>query len=406
MSSREVPFASGVAGGCAKVKKGMHLAVFLDDRISDWEAKGEILSGYFNPDGIFSRITILSLTPDRPQSETLHLLAGPAEVEYAALGDSRMRLAARTLGLRPWLLFPLLRRLFETARPRPDLIRGYGDGLAAVAAGLIGRKHGIPYVVSLHATPDPEIRRRYSTPKDRMWRWLLSSSVEAALIGARRLIAVYSPILVYLPPPARDRAVVIPNVVGCAASRSAAERNDAAAGLQLLWAGRLIPGRDPTPIIEALVHRPHDRLTIIGSGPLAESVRQRADDCGVSARVTMIASMRNAELVAGLWKYDAMVLRTDYQELAKPVMEAALAGLPVIINRNPSATLDEYRGFSAIFTETTAASYAAAFASLAGDPESRARIEAETRRVAMQRWNPSLVAKRLAETLTGIARPQ
>ena len=49
----------------------MHLVVLLDERISDWVAKGEILPGYFNPSGAFKRVSVIVLPHDSPTLETV-----------------------------------------------------------------------------------------------------------------------------------------------------------------------------------------------------------------------------------------------------------------------------------------------------------------------------------------------
>ncbi len=373
----------------------MHLAVLLDERISDWAAKGEILSGYFNPAGAFERVSVIVLPHDSPTLATVERLAAPAPATFVAMGVDRRVLAAKTLGLLDALLARELRPLVEQVRGlRPDLVRAYGDGLAAAAAGIVSAATGVPYVVSLHATPD-ESRERNASWRERVWRRLLAGSVARGLAGARALLAVYSPIIEGLPAPLRARATVVPNVVACAPRR---ERRDARSDrpLEVLWVGRMIAGRDPAPLIDALAQVSNARLTMIGDGPLAESVRVRARASGAGKRIRFVAALDNARLIAGLGNFDVLALRTDYAEVAKPVMEAALAGLPVVINRTPSQSLAEYDNFPAIFVDAIGESYAAALGRLADDAEWRYEIAGRTLAAALERWDPASVAARTA----------
>ncbi len=373
----------------------MHLVVLLDERISDWAAKGEILPGYFNPAGAFERVSVIVLPHDSPALATVERLAAPAPATFVAMGVDRRVLAVKTLGFRDALLARELRPLIERVRElRPDLLRAYGDGLAAAAAGIVSTATGVPYVVSLHTTPDGS-RERNAGWRDRVWRRLLAGSVARGLAGARALLAVYSPIVESLPAPLRARATVVPNVVACAPGRERREHRPDRP-LEVLWVGRMIAGRDPAPLIDALAQVPDARLTMIGDGPLAESVRLRAQASGAAKRIRFVAALDNARLIAGLGDFDVLALRTDYAEVAKPVMEAALAGLPVVINRTPSQSLAEYDDFPAIFVDATGESYAAALRQLADDTEWRKDVSERTLAAALERWNPTCVAARTA----------
>ena len=91
----------------------MHLLVVLEDRISDWISKGEILEGYFNPDAAFETVTILGLVADRPDTSALARLCSPARCRYISADIDRRYLALSTAGLRYCLLSRALRRLVE-----------------------------------------------------------------------------------------------------------------------------------------------------------------------------------------------------------------------------------------------------------------------------------------------------
>lgn len=377
----------------------MHLAVILDERITDWDAKGEILPGYFNPADAFDQVTVIALPMDNPSRDTIWDLSGSAQSSFISIGLHRKWLALALVVPGPyclkWALRPLLRQ-FEANRP--DVIRAYGDGMAAAAAWIIGEALGIPYVVSLHTTPDPRLLNQFAPPRDRLWRRLLGKVVRPALAKAARVIAVYSPILAFLPPAVQAKAIVIPNVV---AAGSGERTNEPAAGaaLHVLWVGRLIPGRDPSPVIDAVLNTSGVYLTIVGDGPLRPTAESRVAGHPEGRRVNFIPSLPNRHLVARMRDWDVLAVRTDYAELAKPVMEATLAGLVAVVNREPSESLEEYKGFPAIFVDATPASYAAVFASLLNDRTGLRALAENVRQEAWRRWDPRQVALRAADVM-------
>lgn len=385
----------------------MNLGILLDERITDWEAKGEILPGYFNPADAFDQVTIIGLPMDTPGPDTVQDLSGKARSTFTSMGLDRkwlaLALAAPGLACLKLALRPLLSQFEEH---RPDIIRAYGDGMAAVAAWVVGEALGIPYVVSLHTTPDPRLLNQFATPRDRLWRRLLRKAVRPALANAAHIIAVYSPILGFLPPTVRAKTSIIPNVVAAGTGRQLnppdPDIHRAGKGLHVLWVGRLIPGRDPGPVVDAVLNTPNVHLTLVGDGPLRPIVQRRVASHPEVGRISFIPSLPNRQLVARLTDWDVMAVRTDYAEVAKPVMEAALAGLPVIVNREPSESLEEYKGFPAIFVNTTPASYAAVFTSLLNDRAGLRALAGDVRQESWRRWNPRDVALRAADVMRNV----
>ena len=58
----------------------MNLLIIVNERISNWEDKGEITDNYFNPDNYFDNITILNLVKNENVSnKTLKKLCGKAK---------------------------------------------------------------------------------------------------------------------------------------------------------------------------------------------------------------------------------------------------------------------------------------------------------------------------------------
>ncbi|MDA0784776.1 MAG: glycosyltransferase [Proteobacteria bacterium] len=380
----------------------MHLMVILEDRISEWEAKGEILDGYFNPAGVFDTVTVLGLVEDQPEDLMIARLCAPARHRYVNVGIDRRGLMTATFGLRPGRLETRLARLIsDLLSDPPDLVRAYGDGLAAVAAAVVGREAQIPYAVSLHTTPDPHIQSQYVGARDRLWRRLLAPSVHQALRGAGAVMAVYAPIRDYLPPDIAERTVVVPNVVGVTARPTVSERYGVP--MRALWLGRQMPGRDPGPIIAALKVTPNVELTLIGDGPLHDTAQRAAEEGGVGRRTSFIRAMDNRELCASLPRYDVLVVNSAFREMPKTVMEAALSGLPIIVNRLPAVESPEYASLHVLFVDGNSGAYASALRDLEGNPRKRVAFAQETQDAAWRMWDPDRVATQTADILRALA---
>lgn len=381
----------------------MKLAVVIEDRIGDLAAKGELLDGYFNPAGAFTPIVVVSLFESAIPETAVARLCAPASVISLPAGLDRGTLLARTAGLRPRALAHALSPLATAAAATsPDLVRAYGDGLAVVAAAAIAARAGVPFVASLHTTPNPRIEARLLPWRDRLWRHLLRSSARLALAAAARLLPVYSPIVEALPPELRAKACVLPNVVGVS-TRPVRPAGEAGSPLRILWVSRQIPGRDPRSVIAALALVPSATLTLVGDGPLHAPARALAAASGLDRRIRFIQSLDNSDVCRQLGDHDVFAAYTQYREMPKSVMEAALAGLPVVLNRDPSETVAEYAGLPVVWVDGTAESYGHAFAGLYLKPTERFDLGAQIADLAWQRWNPSRVARATADLMIGVA---
>ncbi len=382
----------------------MHLLVVIEDRISEWAAKGEVLQGYFNPAGAFSDITVLSLVADAPDRTVVETLCAPAQPEFHSVDINRRELVLKTAGLRPgWLKSFLGKAISTFGNDRPDVIRAYGDGLAAVAASVIAARDGIPFLVSLHTTPDPDIQARFFGRRDRFWRRCLAASVADALHASDALMAVYAPILDFLPPALIRKTRVVPNVVDVP-SRPPSRTRDSLP-LKALWISRQVPGRDPRPVIAALRSLDEVELTLVGDGPLHDAATRTARMHDVETRVRFVRAMANRELCQTLPDYDVLVTQSDFRETPKSVMEAALSGMPVIVNRHPAVDSKEYAELPVIIVDGGADSYAAALRDLARDTGLRKRLSQETGEAAWRIWDPKASGRATAELMTSLTSP-
>jgi CDP-glycerol glycerophosphotransferase (TagB/SpsB family)/glycosyltransferase involved in cell wall biosynthesis len=99
--------------------------------------------------------------------------------------------------------------------------------------------------------------------------------------------------------------------------------------------GRLSPEKNHARLLEsfAIVHRGHPatRLLIIGDGPLRAQLQHQADALGLDKAVVLAGSLQNP--FAALAAADCFVLSSDYEGQPMVILEAAVAGLPIVTVR-------------------------------------------------------------------------
>jgi D-inositol-3-phosphate glycosyltransferase len=265
----------------------------------------------------------------------------PARVDTAR-GFSVVHVAAGPPG--PLLKDELLPHMGEFAdglarhwrqRP-PDVVHAHFwmSGLASV---LSADSLGVPVVQTFHALGS--VKRRHqgqqdtSPPGRRRLERLVGRSV--ARIAATCTDEVFELVRMGVP---RSRISVVPCGVDVRQFGPEGPVADRGVRHRLLSVGRLVPRKGFDLVIEALPRLPDTELVIAGgpqpSGLSADAearrLRQMANRCGVSDRVTLLGQVSRAEMPALLRSADVVVCTPWYEPFGIVPLEAMACGVPVV----------------------------------------------------------------------------
>lgn len=208
----------------------------------------------------------------------------------------------------------------------PDLIDAhylYPDG---VAASILARRLGIPFLMTARGT-DVNVLARTQGPAQRI--------VEAARRAAA-VIAVSSRLRNVLVDIGveRSRITVLRNGVDPAVFEPV-ERSEARRHLQLpdephaACVGNLVPEKGFDLAIEALARLPGHRLLIVGDGPERAALAELARSLGLAQRVTFRSALPQSELRFVYSAADVLLLTSTREGWPNVVLEALACGTPV-----------------------------------------------------------------------------
>jgi glycosyltransferase involved in cell wall biosynthesis len=254
------------------------------------------------------------------------------------LATSSVRPALSALGFLPWSTAEAVIKLTDWLRAtQPEVVHIWQDGLV-YAAGLAALLAGVPRIVlSGRSAPPPDRRERYLIEYDVIYKSLLRAPGVKLSVNSRHAAKRYAAWLRIDP----DSITVIPN--GVALPSSAADASSQAAyqafekrtGQARLTIGavmRLDEVKRPLLWIDVaacLLARVSDvRFVIVGDGPLRTKVERRAEALGIAGRCLFVGSSD----CIGFWlsKMDALMLLSEHEGLPNALIEAQLAGVPVI----------------------------------------------------------------------------
>jgi glycosyltransferase involved in cell wall biosynthesis len=367
------------------------LLVIVADVISEIIKKGEFCPNYYNPGNFFDEVHIIAIGDDTPNMEQLQSTVGTARLRFHSISAAGKGVFIKSLGFRPCLLRSWARPAVELARQiNPCLIRCYGHFLNAFVAYEIKRVLNIPYIVSLHGNPDVDYYRgRLATSLTKKIYGIASKSYERLSIrNADFVIPVYSPIIPYLENLKIRNFAIVYNVVGQACKQKLTYEIDTNK-VKLLCVGRQQNlQKDPRPIIDAVASIENIFLTLIGDGDLHEVLVSHVYKLGIENRVSFIKSMENAAVLSEMSKSDIYVYSSINYEISKTTMEAALCGLPIIVNNRNNHPAQELLGGHFYLVDGSADSYKSAIISLISDNLLRSKMGRKAFEHAKNNWAP------------------
>ena len=184
-------------------------------------------------------------------------------------------------------------------------------------------------------------------------------------------------------------------------SRLAQQYGMPASALWVLAVGRLVYKKGFDVLIDALAGEPRLHCVIVGDGPLAEELEERARQRNVAARLHLIGAVAHAE-APGLYAAADIVAVPSVHDrhgnvdgLPNTLMEALASGTPVVASNVagiPDVVRHDDNGL--LFAETDAVALAAALTRLADSAATRARIGAAARADAVANLGWDRVAER------------
>lgn len=185
--------------------------------------------------------------------------------------------------------------------------------------------------------------------------------------------------------------------------------------VRILSVARAIPKKGLDVLLDALARLPRDlawRFDHLGAGPLARELRDRARALGLEERILWHGARPQARVLELLHAADLFCLPAriaadgDRDGLPNALLEAMATGLPVVatpISAIPEAVEDGENGVLVPPEDPDA--LARAIARLARDPELRARLGAQARRLVLARFSDESGFDRLARALARACAP-
>lgn len=345
-------------------------------------------------------VDIVTTTADGP--DTLQVETG-RPVEWGGTHATFHRLAFPKKFLTSWSLLSYLRHRVA----HYDVIHIHGlYRFHTIAASLIARRRGVPYILQAHGALNPWPRRR----RRRLAKNIYHRLIEDRLIeGAAVLLCTSEE---------EERSIrdlgysvataVIPIGIDIEALREPADPADllrrAGAGpddLIVTFLGRISEIKGLELIVESFRSTAHSFPTarLIVAGPDDEGIAKRLapviSAAGLSDRVSFVGSVFGSEKRALLQHSDVFLLPSGDESFGIAVAEAMAVGCPVVISPNVAIQHLVRSAGAGIVAQRDPADIAQAVATILSDRVAAAAMGEAGRRVVEQRFSWREVAAQL-----------
>lgn len=281
----------------------------------------------------------------------------------------------------------------------PDVVHTHGYR-ADVVAGRVARARSLPRVSTVHGFVGGD-------PKNRFYEW----AQRRTLRGYDAVVAVSRSVARRLREAGLNGAPlrVLPNAwSGRSPLRERDEARDRLGlpreGTAVGWVGRLSREKGADLLLRAFARlgRPDLRITVVGDGGEAESLRTLAAGLGIADRVTFHGLVPDA---ASLYRaFDLFVLSSRTEGTPMVLFEAMHAEVPVVATR-VGGVPDVVSGDEAMLVDPgDPAALAAAMGRALDDREAAASRAARARRRLRKDFSPGPWIERYAEVYTEARR--
>ncbi len=336
----------------------MKKLIILNQRIVDWEKKGEIQKNYFNPDNKYKKIIIISfLKKGKPSNESLKIICGKAKFEYIEIKNFFLTNNFIRFFL-PFFLYKNLinNELSHLKLEKPSTVRCFGDGYIGYLSSLISSYYSCPIIISIHTYFKLDIFLKYYSIREKIFYLLNLRFKSKSHKLSNKILVVYKKISENIDKKYLGKIELSYNQIYVDKIH---EKKATKIGkiCNLVFVGRLIKGKSVLNIIKALKKIDNVNLSIYGDGSEKRRIESFIKLNNLENRIFLKGFQNNKKILFDLKSYDAFIGFHKYYEFPKTIIEALLVGLPIILNKNPSLFLEEFEDLKILWTDDNPESY-------------------------------------------------
>ncbi len=216
---------------------------------------------------------------------------------------------------------------YQAENGKPDILHAQVFLPAGYASCLIGKKYGIPVIVTEHATYFKKFFSGWQVPYSRF-----------VAENAGKITCVGQSMKEYLRNEQNIPVEILPNIVECDTYARSKVKNQTGK-LQFATVCAMRHGKNIRCGLLALAKLrkegklPDFHYTVVGDGYLLDGYKENAREFGLSDCVSFLGQKTHEEIAEILSRTDIMLVTSNIETFCIPAVEAVAAGVPVVSTR-------------------------------------------------------------------------
>lgn len=336
----------------------MNKLIVLNQKISEWEQKGEIQYKYFNPKKKYNFIAILSFVEkEKPSTKSLKKLCGGSKFKFLTI-ENKYITRNSTKYFLPFFLYKkiIYKELDKLNLKKPHIVRCIGDGFIGYLSSIISNYYSCKLIISIHTFMSLKIFLYYLSFKEKIFHLLNLRFKKKSHNLADKIIIPYMKIKDNIHYNFKSKVIISYNQIH-SEKKLLKRRLTTSKKIKFVFVGRLIKGKSILNIIKAINQIENVSLTIFGDGPERKKIEDFILLNKLKNRVFVKGFVNNQQILANFKTFDAFIAYHKFYEFPKTIIEALVNGLPIILNKNPSKEIFEFKNIEIIWTDGTVNSY-------------------------------------------------
>lgn len=347
-------------------------------------------------------LTCLGHTVDIYTTNHKQTIPVPLEVPVETHG---VRTTYFPIGLaRSWRFsYPLARALSHDI-PNYDIVHIYSFYLFhGFITGYYCRKYDVPYIVQPHGVLDPYLRKRH-----RFRKWLANYFYESKnLRGAKAILFnTEEEQRLALPVIGKTKSVIVPLGLHLEDYQNLPKRGRFRSKYpqiedkqMLLYLSRINFKKGLDVLVGAFARLTQTRkdVHLVIAGPdsdgLLARVRRWCHDAGISEFVTFVGMLSEEDKRAALVDADLFTLTSYAENFGVTILEALACGTPVLISDKVNIWREVVKGEAGCITRCDAVEASAVMDSMLAHPEQLRRMGENGKRLVLERFDWTAVAR-------------
>lgn len=363
------------------------ITIIINDDVNELIRKGEIKNDYYNPKKFFDNIQVILLNNKNIENKKIfHQLFNCKKLDIIFYKKNFLIVLINFFLFYFFGLESNKNLINKVKKFNPRFLRNYTINFSIFLIYYLHCKTNIKFITSIHCNISSLTKNNKLI--NRVYWILILPFLKKILRKASFVILKHKGLEKFIKPINKNfRTIYTINNKQIVKKKSINFKKD----LKIYNVGRQEKWKNPSILCDK-IFKDFD-ITLIGNGTFHNKIKKKIHNNKLK-NIRLIKSIDNRVLCKKLKNFDLFIHFSEYQEFPNTVMEAMLAGLPVIICKKKTTIVEEYNKKNFILSEDSKTSLYNNIQKIISSKKKYKKISSSNYRFAHKNFSPFLMEEK------------